>query len=248
MLSLLVVAAAGVAAGASNSLAGGGSLITFPTLVALGLPPLNANVTNTVGLFPGYAGGALGYADLLREQRARLTRFLVPTLIGSVAGAVLLLLTSNGAFEVIVPILIAASCLLLFLQPRLTAMISHAGNERSPFLTAGLLFCGAYAAYFGSAVGILLLGLLGLFVADSMQHLNAIKILLNGAANLLAAVSYAIFAPVHWSYAVCLMVFSLLGGRLGAKLARRVDGDALRNAIAAIGLVVAIVLGVRAFG
>lgn len=160
MLELLAVAAAGVAAGISNALAGAGSLITFPTLVALGVPPLSANVTSTVGLVPGAAGGAIGYADLLREQRQRLPRLLVPTIAGAAAGTALLLLTSNDTFEAIVPALVAGSCLLLLFQPRLTLRISHAGNERSPFLYAGLALSGAYAAYFGSAVGILLLGLL----------------------------------------------------------------------------------------
>jgi len=248
MLSLLAVAAAGAAAGASNALAGAGSLITFPTLVALGVPPLSANVTSTVGLVPGAAGGAIGYADLLREQRGRVLRLLVPTLAGAAAGTALLLVTSDNTFETIVPALVAGSCLLLLFQPRLTARISHAGNERSPFLALGLLLSGAYAAYFGSAVGILLLGLLGLFVADSMQHLNGLKILLAGCANLLATVAYCFLATVDWRYAVCLMVSSLIGGRLGARYARRVDGETLRVAIALLGLVVAAVLAWRAFG
>lgn len=248
MLELLAVAAAGAAAGASNSLAGAGSLITFPTLVALGVPPLSANVTSTVGLVPGAVGGAIGYADLLGEQRRRVVRLAVPTLLGAVAGTALLLATSNDTFEAIVPALVAGSCLLLLLQPRLTARMAQAGDEGSPLLTAGLLFSGAYAAYFGSAVGILLLALLGLFVADSMQHLNGLKILLAGLANLLAAVTYAFLAAVDWRFAACLMVSSLVGGRLGAKLARRISGDALRIAIALAGLVVAAALAWRAFG
>lgn len=248
MLELLAVAAAGAAAGASNSLAGAGSLITFPTLIALGVPPLSANVTSTVGLIPGAAGGAIGYADLLGQQRRRVVRLALPTLLGAVAGTALLLATSNDTFEAIVPALVAGSCLLLLLQPRLTARMSSAGDERSALLTVGLVFSGAYAAYFGSAVGILLLALLGLFVADSMQHLNGLKILLAGIANLLAAVTYAFLADVNWRFAVCLMVSSLVGGRLGAKLARRISGDVLRVAIALIGLVVAAVLAWRAFG
>jgi uncharacterized membrane protein YfcA len=248
VLELLAVAAAGAAAGASNSIAGAGSLITFPTMVALGLPPLSANVTNTVGIIPGYVGGIVGYADLLREQRERFTRLLAPMLIGAVAGTVALLLTSDAAFEAIVPLLVAASCLLLLFQPRLTPRISHAGNEHSPILTAGVLFCGAYGAYFGSAVSILLLAILALFVTDTLQHLNGLKIILVGCANLLAACAYAFLAPVKWSYVAVLMVSSLLGGRLGAHYARRVPSDPLRIAIAVAGLGVAAVLAVRAFG
>ncbi|HYG97430.1 MAG TPA: sulfite exporter TauE/SafE family protein [Solirubrobacterales bacterium] len=247
MLELLAVAAAGIAAGASNTIAGGGSLITFPTMVALGAPPLTANVSNTIGMVPGAVGGSLGYADLLREQGERFARFLVPMLLGAVAGTVALLLTSNEAFEAIVPVLIAASCLLLLFQPQLTRRISHAGNERSPFLVAGIFFCGAYGAYFGSAVSILLFAILALFVADTLQHLNAIKILLVGFANLLAGVAFAFLAPVNWRYAVTLMVSSLLGGRAGAHYARRIPSDPLRISIAVVGLVVAVVLGVRAF-
>ncbi|HVD41112.1 MAG TPA: sulfite exporter TauE/SafE family protein [Solirubrobacterales bacterium] len=245
MLEILAVAAAGSAAGFANSVAGGGALITFPTQVALGVPPLAANVTNTVGIVPASVGGALGYSDLLREQGQRFTRLLVPMLVGAAAGTVLLLLTSDAAFEAIVPFLIAASCLLLLLQPRLSPRLAHAGNEHSPYLTAGIFFSGAYAAYFGSAVSILIFALLALFVADTLQHLNAMKILLAGCANLLAAVAYAFLAPVEWRYALTIMVSSFAGGRLGAHYARRIPADPLRISIAAIGLVVAAVLAVQ---
>jgi uncharacterized protein len=248
VLELLAVAAAGAAAGAANSIAGGGALITFPTQVALGVPPLSANVTNTVGIVPASVGGALGYSDLLREQGRRLGRLLVPMLLGAVAGTAALLLTSDAAFEAIVPLLIAASCLLLLFQPRLTPRLSHAGNERSPYLFAGIFFSGAYGAYFGSAVSILLFALLTLFVADTLQHLNGLKIVLAGSANLLAACAYAFLAPVHWSYAVTIMVSSFFGGRAGAHYARRIPADPLRIGIAVVGLGVAAVLAVRAFG
>lgn len=248
MLELLAAAAAGLAAGAVNSIAGGGALITFPTLVALGLSPLSANVTLTVGIVPASAGGALGYLDLLRQQGQRLRRLLTPLLLGALAGTIALLLTSDAAFEAIVPVLVAASCLLLFLQPRLTARISHAGNERSPYLIAGIFFCGVYGAYFGAAVSILILAILALFVADTIQHLNGMKIVLAGGANLLAAVVYSFLAPVHWGYALTIMVSSFLGGRVGAHYARRIPSDPLRISIAAVGLVVAALLAVRAFG
>jgi len=248
LLDALAVAAAGAAAGTANTIAGAGSLITFPTMVALGVPQLSANVTSTVGLIPGAVGGTIGYADALSDQRSRILRFAVPSLIGAAGGTVLLLLTPNDTFEVIVPGLVAVSCLLLLLQPRLVQRMPHAGNERSPLLAGGLLLAGAYAAYFGSAVGILLLALLTLFVADGVQRLNGVKIVLAGLANVLAAFAYAFLAPVRWPYAVVLMVSSLAGGRSGAVLARRVDGDALRVAIAYAGLVVAVVLGIEAFG
>jgi uncharacterized membrane protein YfcA len=248
VLELLAVAAAGAGAGAANAIAGAGSLITFPTMVALGLSPLSANVTNAVGVIPGSIGGSIGYADLLREQGERFVRFLRPTLVGAGIGTAALLLTSNAAFEAIVPILIAASCLLLFFQPRLTRHFADAADERSPYLTVGLVFCGAYGAYFGAAVSILLFAVLALFVADTLQHLNAMKILLVGVANLLAAVAYAFLAPVHWAYALTIMVSSFLGGRVGAHYARRIPSDPLRISIAVVGLVVAAVLAVRAFG
>lgn len=246
MLELLAVAVAGAAAGAANSIAGGGALITFPTMVSLGVPPLTANVTNTVGIVPASVGGALGYADLLREQGQRFARLLAPLLLGAAVGSAALLLTSNQTFEAIVPALIAASCLLLLLQPRLVPHLSHAGNERSPFLFAGIAFCGAYNAYFGSAVSILIFAILALFVADTLQHLNAIKILLAGASNLLAALIFAFLAPVEWRYALTIGVSSFAGGRVGAHYARRVPADPLRISIAAVGLVVAAVLAVRA--
>lgn len=247
-LEIAAVAAAGAAAGASNALAGAGSLITFPTLVALGISPLSANVTSTVGLIPGAAGGTIGYGDLLSGQRRRLRRLLIPSLAGAALGTVLLLLTPGATFEVIVPGLIAASCLLLLAQPRLARTVPQARDERSPLLGCGLFVAGAYAAYFGSAVGILLLALLTLFVADSIQRLNGIKILLAGLMNLLAALAYAFLAPVYWPYAATLMVASLAGGRAGARLARLISGDLLRVAIALAGVVVAVVLGVQAYG
>ena len=249
MLELLAVAAAGAGAGAGivNSVAGGGALITFPTLVALGLPPLSANVTLTVGIVPASAGGALGYLDLLQQQGERFRRLLVPLLLGAVTGAAALLLTSNAAFEAIVPLLIALSCLLLFLQPRLTPRLRHAGNDRSPYLLVGIFLCGAYGAYFGAAVSILIFAILALFVADTLQHLNGMKIVLAGSANLAGALLYAFLAPVHWRYAVTIMVFSFVGGRVGAHYARRIPSDPLRISIAVAGLVVAAVLAVRAF-
>jgi uncharacterized protein len=244
-LGYLAVAGAGLAAGAANAVAGGGSLITFPTLLALGVPPLAANVTNTVGLVPGAVGGALGYRPELRGQRGRLRRLAVPSLAGAAAGTALLLLTPGSTFRTIVPGLVAVSCLLLLLQPRIARVLPVRAHGEGPALFAGLLLAGAYGAYFGSAVGILTLALLTIFVADAVQRLNALKVVLAGFMNVLAGVVYAVLAPVHWTDVAVLAIASLAGGGLGARAAQRIPGDALRVAIACAGLVVAAVLAIR---
>jgi uncharacterized membrane protein YfcA len=245
---IAAAAAAGGGAGAANAVAGAGSLITFPTLVALGIPALSANVTSTVGLVPGAVGGAIGYRAEVRHQRRRIVWFVVPMLVGAAIGTALLLITSNATFELVVPVLVAGSCLLLLLQPRLAQRLTRHGSERSPLFVAGLTGAGAYAAYFGSAVGIMLIALLTLFVDETVQRLNAVKIVLAGLANLLAACVYAFLAPVNWEFAVTLMVSSLIGGQLGAHGARRISGDTLRVGIAIAGLVIAVVLGVEFYG
>ncbi len=212
------------------------------------MPPLSANVTNTVGLVPGAVGGSLTYADLLRDRARRIARLAVPALLGAACGTVLLLETPGRTFELIVPVLIAISCLLLLAQPRLVPRIEHAGNERSPLLFAGLIGTGAYAAYFGSAASILLIAVLGIFVPEPIQRLNGFKILLMGMMNALAAIAYAFLAPVVWRYVAVLTLASLLGGAGGAKLARAISGEALRVTIACAGLVVAVVVGISVYG
>ena len=245
LLQALAVACAGLFAGASNSIAGGGSLITFPTLVAVGVPPLAANVTNTLGLIPGAVGGAVAYAGHLEGQRPRVLRLLAPTLVGAVAGTALLLTTPEDTFEILVPPLVAGACLLLLFQKRLSGALPHAGDEHSASMYIGVGFCGAYAAYFGSAVGILLLAVLVLFVPDDIQRLNGIKLVLAAFANLLAAIVYIVLAPIIWSFAAVLLVSSFVGGRLGARLAQRLSGDALRIGIGCFGLVVSVLLAIR---
>lgn len=245
LLQALAVACAGLFAGASNSIAGGGSLITFPTLVAVGVPPLAANVTNTLGLIPGAVAGATAYAGHLEGQRPRMLRLLVPTLVGAAAGTALLLTTPESTFEILVPPLVAGGCLLLLFQKRLSGSLPHAGDEHSVSMYLGVGFCGAYAAYFGSAVGILLLAVLVLFVPDDIQRLNGIKLVLSAFANLLAALVYVVLAPIVWSFAAVLLVSSYIGGRLGAHLAQRIPGDALRVGIGCFGLVVSVLLAIR---
>jgi uncharacterized membrane protein YfcA len=240
ILDAVAVVAAGATAGAVNAAAGGGSLITFPTLVALGLTPLAANVTNTVGLLPGAVGGLLGYPEALTDQRSRAIRLAIPSLIGAIAGTVLLLSTPADTFKAVVPVLVTAASLLLLFQPRLSRAHSRPGSERRPLLLIGMVLSGAYAAYFGSAVGILVAALLALFVPDDLHRLNAMKILLVGLMNLLPAIVYVFLAPVDARYAVELMVASLIGGRAGASLVRRVPSDVLRIGIGCCGLALAV--------
>ena len=244
---LLLLLVTGIAAGIVSTVASLASVVSYPVLLALGLPPLSANVTNTVGLLPGTVGGLLGYADALSEQRQRAARLAIPSLMGAAAGTVLLLLTPGNTFEAIVPALVALSSLLLLFQPQIAARRSHTRQNHAT-LAVGLTLSGMYAAYFGSAVGIFVTALLTLFVPEDVHRLNALKILLVGLMNLLPAVAYVFLAHVNAEYAAELMVSSLAGGRAGAFLARRMPSDVLRVAIACTGLVLAVVFAMRAFG
>lgn len=244
-LSLVAVAAAGVVAGAVNSVAGGGSLLTFPVLLGLGLDPLAANVTNTVGLVAGQLGGGLGYRRELRGQSRRLLALCGLIGGGGVVGAVLLLTTPVPVFQRVVPYLIIAGCVALALQPRLVHAVGAHRGERSWALRVLLVAVGTYGGYFGAALGVMLLALLAVAIDDTLQRLNAAKVVLSGVVNTLAATLFVLFGPVHWSDAAVLAVASLSGGALGAILGRRAPPQALRLAVAGIGVAVAAVLIVR---
>jgi uncharacterized membrane protein YfcA len=240
------VAGAGGLAGAVNAVAGGGSLISFPALLACGYPPLTANVTNSLGVVPGTVGGSIGYRRELVGQGGRMVALGVPIVLGAIAGAVVLLVTPESAFEGVVPFLVAASCLLVLFQPRLARLLaarSRDTSSRHSRLLAGSMFlAGVYGGYFGAAISVLLLGLLGLFVADGLQRLNALKGALAGTANLVAAVVFVFAGPIAWGAAGLLAGGSIVGGRVGAGLARKVPPTPLRVCIAIAGLVVAVIL------
>lgn len=242
---LLIVAAAGLFAGCVNTIAGGGSLVSFPILVALGLTPLQANVTNTVGITPAALGGALGYRRELRTQPQRLLRLGIACVIGAAAGAAVLLTTPQRAFAAVVPLLIVAACALLLFQRRLVRLVGERGGERSAGLFLGVLVCAIYGGYFGAAMSIVILALLALQVRDSLQHLNAAKVVLAGAVNFVAAAGFALFGPVRWEAAAVLAVASLLGGRVGATLARRIPETGLRWVVVIYGLAAAVWLALR---
>ena len=236
----LLVMAGGLIAGTANVIAGGGSLLTFPLLVALGLPPLDANVTNTVGIVPAGLGGMLGFGPELHGQRGRLLTLLPLSVVGATAGAVLLLTTPAHAFSRIVPALIVVACLVLFLQGRIAAMVAGGGRQRRAWLLrAGLLATAVYGGYFGAGVSVVVLAVLAVTVTDSLQRLNAIKVPLAGAMNLVSGVVFAFFAPVHWAYVLVLAPSTFVGGRIGATAARRIPDRPLRYVVIVLGLLAA---------
>ena len=241
-----LLAGAGLLAGAVNAVAGGGSLISFPALLAAGYPPVTANVTNTVALLPGYAGSVAGGRPELAGQRGRVLLLGATSAVGAVAGAVLLLTTPGEVFRAVVPFLILLACALLLAQPRLAARVrarSGAGvAERSPVLLVSVLLAGAYGAYFGAGLGVMLLGVLGIVLAERLARVNALKNVLSTVVNGVALLAFGIFGPVAWEAVAVIAVTALAGGYLGARVARRIPSAVLRAAVVAYGVVVAVVL------
>jgi uncharacterized protein len=236
----LGVAAAGVVAGATSAMAGGASLLTFPVLLGLGLPPLAANVTNTTGLVPTALGAALASREELSGQRPLAALLAVPMVLGALGGAAVLLLAPSDVFAAVAPLLIALSSLLLFAQPWIVArMQGHATSNHRRGAWIAAFVVGLYVGYFGAAAAVLFLALIGLFTAVSLHRLNALKNVVIGAGNAVAAIVFVLIAPVDWAAAAALAAGSLAGGAAGVRLARRVRAEQLRLGIAAVGLAVA---------
>jgi uncharacterized protein len=235
---ILAIVAAGIAAGCINVIVGSGSLLTFPVLLALGYPPVVANVSNTVGLVPGSASGVYGYRRELDGQRGRVIRLGLASMIGALAGGLLLLTLPASAFEVIVPALIAVACVLVVVQPRLSAWVG--GRTRhphgGPWLFVTVLLSGVYGGYFGAAQGVVLLALLGIFLDENLQRVNAVKNVLAGVVNGTAALLFTLVAHVAWGAALCIAVGSTLGGFLGASIGRRLPPLVLRVLIVLVGI------------
>lgn len=243
---LLLLLVAGVAAGGVNAVAGGGSLVSFPALLAVGIPPLSANVTNSVAVWPGYVGTSWGYRVELRAQLRRVAGLAPAALLGAGAGCVLLLRTGEETFEQVVPFLVILGSLLLAVQGRVTDRVRRwrgAGNgARSPLLHVCLAAAAAYGAYFGGGLGVVLLACLGLFIADDLQRLNGLKSVLSLVINFVALVVFALFGPVVWSAVAVVAPAALVGGYLGAHVARRLPASALRAVIVVFGIAVGIAL------
>lgn len=245
-LALLLVA--GVLSGVVNALAGGGSLVLFPALLAVGYPPLAANVTNSVAQCPGYLGFALGSRRALRGQRSRVLSTAGVAVAGGLVGSLLLLVLPAAVFDTVVPALVALASLLLGVQPWLSRWIGEPEPPR-PDRRAALVpavFLGAvYGGYFGGALGVLLIAVLALTAQDDLCRLNAVKGVLSLIISVVTVVVFAIGAPVDWLAVALLAPATLFGGLVGAKLAGRLPSAALRVAVIVVGLAVSIYLFLR---
>ncbi|MBB5913480.1 hypothetical protein BJY24_002347 [Nocardia transvalensis] len=244
LLDQLAVFGAGIAAGCINTIVGSGTLITFPVLLALGYPPVTANVSNTVGLVPGGLSGVVGYRRELAGQRDRLLRLGAASLIGGAIGAILLLKLPAEAFKAIVPVLIVIALVLVVVQPRLARWVKKrreadgaAPEHGGLLLWVAVLASGVYGGYFGAAQGVLLIGLLGVFVHDELQRLNAVKNFLALLVNFLSALIFVFIADVAWQVVALIAVGSIIGGQLGATVGRRMPPTVLRGVIVVVGIV-----------
>lgn len=262
----LAILGAGLAAGTVNAVVGSGSLITFPTLLAFGIPPIVANVSNNVGQVPGNVSGAIGYRRELAGQRSRLVRLGVIAAVGSAGGAAALLSLPSSSFQVIVPVLILTACALVLVQPWLSTRIiarraRRAGSRgsrdaadsgrrppgqdlevHSPALRAGVLASAAYGGYFGAAQGVLVIGLLGTFLDETLQRVNGAKNVLVAVVNGVAAIIYLFFAHIDWLAVLLIAIGSAAGGAVGARFGRRLPPLALRIFVVVIGVVSALKL------
>lgn len=244
----LLLAAAGFAAGSINAVAGGGSLVSFPALVASGLTPLAANVTNSVAIWPGYLGSVTAYRAEVRSQRSRVLALGTTAVAGGIAGSVILLTAPVAVFDAIVPILILLGCALLALQPKVAARVAETaagGRSHTLDLHVATFLAAIYGAYFGGGLGVILLAVLGIFLTDHIQRTNGLKSVLSLVINTVALIAFALFAPVDWGSVAVVAPASLLGGYLGAGVARRLGATALRWTVVTFGVIVAIWLTIR---
>ncbi|MGW6967315.1 sulfite exporter TauE/SafE family protein [Streptomyces zaomyceticus] len=249
----LAVFAAGIGAGTINTIVGSGTLITFPVLLATGLPPITANVSNALGLVPGSVSGAIGYRRELKGQKRRILRLGAAALLGGLVGAILLLALPSAAFDAIVPILIGLALVLVLFQPRISAAVkrrreqtgAEAHPDGGPVLLVGLFLASMYGGYFGAAQGVLYLSLMGLLLHDSLQRINAVKNILGALVNGVAAVFFLFVAEFDWTAVLLIAVGSTIGGQIGAKVGRRLSPAVLRGVIIAVGIVAIVQLTLR---
>lgn len=237
---VVAILLAATGAGAINVVVGSGTLITFPTLIALGYPPLIANVSNNVGLIPGSFGAIFGYREELRGQRERVRKLLAFSVVGGLAGAIALLALPSSAFDAVVPALLAIAVVLVIIQPRIVAYLADRqgeDNARHPMTRAVVFGTGVYGGYFGAAQGVLLLGILGIALPDSLQRLNALKNILAGGVNLTAGLLFIFVADLDWAVVGLIAAGATVGGWIGGAYGRRLPDLALRILIVVVGTI-----------
>ncbi|AWI28630.1 sulfite exporter TauE/SafE family protein [Streptomyces tirandamycinicus] len=245
---------AGTAAGTINTIVGSGTLITFPVLLATGLPPVTATVSNALGLIPGSISGAIGYRAELAGQRRRILRLGLAALVGGLAGAMLLTLLPPTAFETIVPVLVTLALVLVVLQPRISAAVQRRRERRGtgaphldggPLLFTALLVASVYGGYFTAAQGIIYLSLMGILIDDSLQRINATKNVLAAIVNTVAALFFLFVAHFDWTAVLLIAVGSAIGGQIGAGIGRRLSPVVLRTFIVVVGTAAVVQLVLR---
>jgi uncharacterized protein len=241
VLEAVAIFAAGIVAGTINTVVGSGTLFTFPVLLAFGYAPVTANVSNTIGLVPGSASGAIGYRSELVGQKRRLAMLASFSVSGGIVGAILLLILPAAAFKDIVPGFIVIALVLIVFQTRINRFLEARGSERGdhagPFALAGVFAGGVYGGYFGAAQGIMVLAILGLSIEDRLQRLNALKVVMTGAVNLVSGIVFVFAAHVAWAPAGLIAGGSVLGGVIGARVGRRLSAQVLRAVIVVVGVV-----------
>ena len=239
-----LLAAAGLAAGGVNAVAGGGSLVTFPALVAVGLPPVAANVTNSIAVSPGYLASIVGSRADLAGQRGRVLRLLPAAMVGSATGCALLLVTPERAFELVVPFLVLAASATLAFKDRLQRRTGRVASPVVPHLTVGL--CAVYGGYFGAALGVMLVAALSVVFGDTLARVSAAKNVLSAVIGLVTVAAFAAFGPVDWVAVAVIAPAALVGGYAGARLARRLPPALWRAGIVTFGVAIGLLLLVRA--
>ncbi|MGC9667193.1 sulfite exporter TauE/SafE family protein [Planosporangium sp. 12N6] len=256
---IALLLAAGLAAGTVNAIAGGGSLVTFPALLATGLPAVAANVTNSIAVFPGYVGSVVGsrhdLADLAAEDgphgRRRLLALLPTAVAGTAAGCALLLATPASAFDLVVPFLVLGAAAVLAFQTRLRGLVGHPHDmspRRRTLSLHGMVFLGSvYGGYFGAALGVMLVAALGLVLATNLARISALKNALSALVGLITLLVFAAFGPVDWADVALLAPATVTGGYVGARVARRLPAPVLRAVIVVFAGAVGLVLLVKAF-
>jgi uncharacterized membrane protein YfcA len=241
---MFAVLVAGMAAGAINAVVGSGTLITFPTLLAFGVPPITANISNTLGLIPGSFSAAWGYRRELSGQRQRIARLASGSVLGGLLGAVLLLTLPEETFAAIVPILVSLGLLLVIAQKPIQRWVLHRHRHVGglPHLGAwwvwpGVFACGVYGGYFGAAQGVLLIAVMGAGLPESLQRVNALKNVLAAFVNTVAGVLFALVGDVDWLIVSLIAIGSVVGAQLGSAYGRRLPDPVLRSVIVAVGVV-----------